>query len=142
MLPRFQQDDEGLPWHGTCYHGTCYRGVCYLARQQAVRRSECHLVLGRLVQGNRDEAGLGSHRPLSPEDLHRPPDLGCVQGIERKAVPLVLVGSGGVGRSVSPLLRLAAVPGAEALMPLLADALPLAFPPVSRRRPGLRRRSA
>src|SRR5271156_6808073 len=32
---------------------------------------------------------------------------------------LVLVGSGGVGRSVSPLLRLAAVPGAEALMPLL-----------------------
>ncbi len=32
---------------------------------------------------------------------------------------LVLVGSGGVGRSVSPLLRFAAVPGAEALMPLL-----------------------
>ena len=32
---------------------------------------------------------------------------------------LVLVGSGGVGRSVSPLLRVAAVPGAEALMPLL-----------------------
>jgi pimeloyl-ACP methyl ester carboxylesterase len=32
---------------------------------------------------------------------------------------LVLVGSGGVGRSVSPLLRLAAVPGIEALMPLL-----------------------
>ena len=31
---------------------------------------------------------------------------------------LVLVGSGGVGRSVSPLLRLAAVPGAELLMPL------------------------
>jgi pimeloyl-ACP methyl ester carboxylesterase len=32
---------------------------------------------------------------------------------------LVLVNSGGVGRTVSPLLRLAAVPGAEALMPLL-----------------------
>ena len=32
---------------------------------------------------------------------------------------LVLVGSGGVGRSVSPMLRLAAVPGIEALMPLL-----------------------
>ena len=32
---------------------------------------------------------------------------------------LVLVGSGGVGRSVSPLLRVAAIPGAEALMPLL-----------------------
>ena len=32
---------------------------------------------------------------------------------------LVLVGSGGVGRTVSPLLRFAAVPGAEALMPLL-----------------------
>src|ERR1700759_5255895 len=32
---------------------------------------------------------------------------------------LVLVGSGGVGRTVSPLLRVAAVPGAEALMPLL-----------------------
>jgi pimeloyl-ACP methyl ester carboxylesterase len=31
---------------------------------------------------------------------------------------LVLVGSGGVGRAVSPLLRLAAVPGAELLMPL------------------------
>ncbi len=31
---------------------------------------------------------------------------------------LVLVGSGGVGRSVSPLLRLAAVPGTEWLMPL------------------------
>jgi len=31
---------------------------------------------------------------------------------------LVLVGSGGVGRSVSPLLRLAAIPGAELLMPL------------------------
>ena len=31
---------------------------------------------------------------------------------------LVLVGSGGVGRTVSPLLRLAAVPGIEALMPL------------------------
>jgi pimeloyl-ACP methyl ester carboxylesterase len=31
---------------------------------------------------------------------------------------LVLVGSGGVGRSVSPLLRLATVPGAELLMPL------------------------
>jgi pimeloyl-ACP methyl ester carboxylesterase len=31
---------------------------------------------------------------------------------------LVLVGSGGVGRSVSPLLRIAAVPGAEFLMPL------------------------
>jgi pimeloyl-ACP methyl ester carboxylesterase len=32
---------------------------------------------------------------------------------------LVLVGSGGVGRTVSPLLRMAAVPGVEALMPLL-----------------------
>jgi pimeloyl-ACP methyl ester carboxylesterase len=32
---------------------------------------------------------------------------------------LVLVGSGGIGRTVSPLLRLAAAPGAEALMPLL-----------------------
>jgi pimeloyl-ACP methyl ester carboxylesterase len=32
---------------------------------------------------------------------------------------LVLVGSGGVGRSVSPLLRMAAIPGAEALMPFL-----------------------
>ncbi len=32
---------------------------------------------------------------------------------------LVLVDSGGVGRTVSPLLRMAAVPGAEALMPLL-----------------------
>ena len=32
---------------------------------------------------------------------------------------LVLVGSGGVGRTVSPLLRLAALPGIEALMPLL-----------------------
>jgi pimeloyl-ACP methyl ester carboxylesterase len=31
---------------------------------------------------------------------------------------LVLVGSGGIGRSVSPLLRIAAVPGAEFLMPL------------------------
>jgi pimeloyl-ACP methyl ester carboxylesterase len=31
---------------------------------------------------------------------------------------LVLVGSGGVGRTVSPLLRMAAVPGAEVLMPL------------------------
>jgi pimeloyl-ACP methyl ester carboxylesterase len=31
---------------------------------------------------------------------------------------LVLVGSGGVGRSVSPVLRLAAVPGVEVLMPL------------------------
>jgi pimeloyl-ACP methyl ester carboxylesterase len=31
---------------------------------------------------------------------------------------LVLVGSGGIGRSVSPMLRLAAVPGIEALMPL------------------------
>jgi pimeloyl-ACP methyl ester carboxylesterase len=32
---------------------------------------------------------------------------------------LVLVGSGGVGRSVSPLLRLAAIPGVEFLMPFL-----------------------
>lgn len=32
---------------------------------------------------------------------------------------LVLVGSGGVGRTVSPLLRMAAIPGVEALMPLL-----------------------
>ncbi len=32
---------------------------------------------------------------------------------------LVLVGSGGVGRTVSPLLRLAAVPGIETVMPLL-----------------------
>jgi pimeloyl-ACP methyl ester carboxylesterase len=32
---------------------------------------------------------------------------------------LVLVGSGGAGRTVSPLLRLAAVPGVEALMPFL-----------------------
>jgi pimeloyl-ACP methyl ester carboxylesterase len=32
---------------------------------------------------------------------------------------LVLVGSGGVGRTVSPLLRLAAVPGIEVLMPFL-----------------------
>ena len=32
---------------------------------------------------------------------------------------LVLVGSGGVGRSVSPLLRLAAIPGIEFLMPFL-----------------------
>jgi pimeloyl-ACP methyl ester carboxylesterase len=32
---------------------------------------------------------------------------------------LVLVGTGGVGRTVSPLLRLAAVPGVEALMPFL-----------------------
>ena len=31
---------------------------------------------------------------------------------------LVLIGSGGVGRSVTPLLRLAAVPGIEAIMPL------------------------
>ncbi len=31
---------------------------------------------------------------------------------------LVLVGSGGVGRTVSPLLRLATVPGAELMMPL------------------------
>jgi pimeloyl-ACP methyl ester carboxylesterase len=31
---------------------------------------------------------------------------------------LVLVGSGGIGRTVSPLLRLAAVPGVEFLMPL------------------------
>jgi pimeloyl-ACP methyl ester carboxylesterase len=31
---------------------------------------------------------------------------------------LVLVGSGGMGKSVSPFLRLAAIPGAEALMPL------------------------
>ncbi|HEY1826524.1 MAG TPA: alpha/beta fold hydrolase, partial [Acidimicrobiales bacterium] len=31
---------------------------------------------------------------------------------------LVLVGSGGVGRTVSPLLRLATVPGVELLMPL------------------------
>jgi pimeloyl-ACP methyl ester carboxylesterase len=37
---------------------------------------------------------------------------------------LVLVGSGGLGRTVSPLLRVAAVPGVEALMPLLG------FPPV------------
>ncbi len=33
---------------------------------------------------------------------------------------LILVGSGGVGRSVSPLLRLAAIPGVEFLMPLFA----------------------
>ncbi len=33
---------------------------------------------------------------------------------------LVLVGSGGVGRTVSPLLRLAAVPGVESVMPLLS----------------------
>jgi pimeloyl-ACP methyl ester carboxylesterase len=32
---------------------------------------------------------------------------------------LVLVNSGGIGRTVSPLLRMAAVPGAEVLMPLL-----------------------
>lgn len=32
---------------------------------------------------------------------------------------LVLVGSGGIGRTVSPLLRAATVPGIEALMPLL-----------------------
>jgi pimeloyl-ACP methyl ester carboxylesterase len=32
---------------------------------------------------------------------------------------LVLVGSGGVGRTVSPLLRVAAVPGVEVVMPLL-----------------------
>ncbi|MGP0031320.1 MAG: alpha/beta fold hydrolase, partial [Acidimicrobiales bacterium] len=31
---------------------------------------------------------------------------------------LILVGSGGVGRSVSPLLRLATIPGTELLMPL------------------------
>jgi pimeloyl-ACP methyl ester carboxylesterase len=31
---------------------------------------------------------------------------------------LVLVGSGGIGRSVSPMLRLAAIPGIEVLMPL------------------------
>jgi pimeloyl-ACP methyl ester carboxylesterase len=33
---------------------------------------------------------------------------------------LVLVGSGGIGRTVSPLLRMAAVPGAELLMPFFA----------------------
>ena len=33
---------------------------------------------------------------------------------------LVLVGSGGMGKSVSPFLRLAAIPGAEALMPPVA----------------------
>jgi len=33
---------------------------------------------------------------------------------------LVLVGSGGVGRTVSPLLRMATVPGAELMMPLFA----------------------
>ncbi len=33
---------------------------------------------------------------------------------------LVLVGSGGIGRTVSPLLRVAAVPGVELFMPLLA----------------------
>ena len=32
---------------------------------------------------------------------------------------LVLVGSGGVGRTVSPLLRVAAVPGIEVIMPIL-----------------------
>jgi pimeloyl-ACP methyl ester carboxylesterase len=32
---------------------------------------------------------------------------------------LILVGSGGVGRSVSPLLRVATIPGIEAVMPLL-----------------------
>jgi pimeloyl-ACP methyl ester carboxylesterase len=35
---------------------------------------------------------------------------------------LVLVGSGGVGRTVSPLLRVAAVPGVEILMPFLGFA--------------------
>jgi len=35
-----------------------------------------------------------------------------------KCERLVLVGSGGVGRTVSPLLRLAAIPGVEVLMPL------------------------
>ena len=43
---------------------------------------------------------------------------------------LVLVGSGGVGRTVSPLLRVAAVPGVEALMPLPRPAArPLRQPP-------------
>ena len=36
---------------------------------------------------------------------------------------LVLVGSGGLGREVSPLLRLLTVPGAEYLMPLLFNGL-------------------
>ena len=63
---------------------------------RAIRRGECHLVLGRLVQGHRDEPRLGGHRLLSPEDLHRPPDLASVQGIERMADPgrLVPVSSG------------------------------------------------
>ena len=46
---------------------------------------------------------------------------------------LVLVGSGGVGRTVSPLLRVAAVPGIEVLMPFLG----LASDPV-RQPPGRR----
>ena len=82
MLPRFQQDDECLTRHRG---GRARTGG--LAGYRAIRRGECHLVLGRLVQGHRDEPRLGGHRPLSPEDLHRPPDLACVQGIERMADP-------------------------------------------------------
>ena len=52
-------------------------------------------LFGRLVQAHRDESRVGTHRPLSPEDLYRLPDLACVQGIERMAcsvAPLLIVG--------------------------------------------------
>ena len=55
---------------------------------------------------------------------------------------LVLVGSGGIGRTVSPLLRLAAVPGAETLMPLLGlPPVTLCQPPERRPPPSVRHRT-
>lgn len=90
MLAWFQQDDECLPWH--C-GGRVRAGG--LACGRAIRRSECHLILGGFVQGHRDEPRLGGHWPFSPEDLYRPPDLVSVQGIERMAAPGGLVTASG-----------------------------------------------
>jgi hypothetical protein len=66
-------------------HRGAWARVGGLSWCRMIRRSEGHLVFGRLVQAHRDQSRIGTHRPLSPEDLYRLPDLCCVQRIERMA---------------------------------------------------------
>ena len=116
VLPRFQQDDECLPRH----RGARAR-VGGLSWCRTIRRSEGHLVFGRLVQAHRDESRVGTHRLLSPEDLYRLPDLALRP--EDRA-------DGGSGPHGARQQR----PGCCDPCPL-CGALPLAFPPAGRTPP-------
>ena len=91
------------------------------ARARALREAAGRLLGGGVRQRDARPAERARGRPG-----HRRRALAGRRGggavrlpVPRRCERLVLVGSGGVGRTVSPLLRMAAVPGIEALMPLL-----------------------